>query len=116
MQKILLHSFVILLEKGIFFSCLLCLLCLLICSLKKFLQIYNFFLQSYEECKSIANVGTAQLVDKDGEAAYKVEYKKEITVVTVQEVCTKYIKSLRESAENFLGQSVTGAVLAIPTY
>ncbi|RGB44007.1 heat shock protein 70 family [Rhizophagus diaphanus] len=78
-------------------------------------QFRNFIGKSYEECKSIANAGTAQLVDKDGQAAYKVEFKGEI-IVTVQEVCTKYITSLRESAENFLGQSVTGTVLAIPTY
>ncbi|GBC07176.1 hypothetical protein RclHR1_00730025 [Rhizophagus clarus] len=78
-------------------------------------QFRNFIGKSYEECKSMANVGTAQLVDKDGQAAYKVEFKGE-TIVTVQEVCTKYITSLRESAENFLGQAVTGTVLAIPTY
>ncbi|RIA91758.1 heat shock protein 70 family [Glomus cerebriforme] len=79
-------------------------------------QFRNFIGKSYEECKSIANIGTAQLVDKDGQAAYKVEFKEEETIVTVQEVCTKYITSLKESAENFLGQPVTGTVLAVPTY
>ncbi|CAI2175561.1 693_t:CDS:2 [Funneliformis geosporum] len=79
-------------------------------------QFRNFIGKSYEECKSIVSTGSAQLVDKDGQAAYKVEFKEEETIVTAQEACTKFIASLRESAENFLGQSVTGVVLAIPTY
>lgn len=57
-----------------------------------------------------------QLVDKDGEPAYSVEFKGQETIFTVREITTKYIASLRESAENFLGQPVTGSVLAVPTY
>ncbi|CAG8449140.1 7281_t:CDS:2 [Diversispora eburnea] len=69
---------------------------------------------SFDECK--LSSGTAQLVDKDGEPAYLVEFKGQETIFTVKEITTKYIASLRESAENFLGQPVTGSVLGVPTY
>ncbi|CAG8723422.1 10729_t:CDS:2, partial [Racocetra fulgida] len=70
----------------------------------------------FAECNSSEIKGTAKLVDKDGVPAYSVEFKNQETIFTVQEITTKYIASLRESAENFLGQPVAGTVLAIPTY
>ncbi|RIB18627.1 heat shock protein 70 family [Gigaspora rosea] len=79
-------------------------------------QFRNFIGKSFAECNSSVIKGTAQLVDKDGIPAYSVEFMNQESIFTVQEITTKYITSLRESAENFLGQPVTGVVLAIPTY
>ncbi|CAG8442725.1 12309_t:CDS:2 [Acaulospora morrowiae] len=80
------------------------------------MQFRNFIGKSFADCKSEVSRGAAQLIDKDGEPAYSVEFKEQETIFTVKEITTKYIASLRESAENFLGQPVAGSVLAIPTY
>ncbi|CAG8551502.1 2631_t:CDS:2 [Cetraspora pellucida] len=79
-------------------------------------QFRNFIGKSFVECNSSIIKGTAKLVDKDGVPAYSVEFKNKELIFTVQEITVKYITSLRESAENFLGHPVAGTVLAIPTY
>ncbi|CAJ0650456.1 5049_t:CDS:2 [Entrophospora sp. SA101] len=85
-------------------------------------QFRNFIGRSYTECKLMTSNSTpttitaTPLINKDDKPAYSVEFKDQETIFTVEDIFIKYIKSLKESAENFLGFPVEGSVLAVPTY
>ncbi|KAG9302927.1 hypothetical protein G9A89_022344 [Geosiphon pyriformis] len=78
-------------------------------------QFRNLIGKSYEDANDLVSISTASLANKDDQIAYIVEYQEE-TTFTAAEIMTKYISRLGESAINFLGQPLTGVVLAIPTY
>jgi molecular chaperone DnaK (HSP70) len=58
----------------------------------------------------------APVVDKSGAPAYEITLPSGKTVFTAQEVSTKFLTHIRESAEAFLGTKVNGAVMAVPSY
>ncbi|GAA5810240.1 hypothetical protein MFLAVUS_003660 [Mucor flavus] len=58
----------------------------------------------------------AAVVDKSGVAAYEIELPAGKVLLTAQEVSAKYLRHIRESAEDFLGSKIGGAVMAVPAY
>lgn len=56
------------------------------------------------------------MVEKNGLPAYEISLPSGKTVFTAQEITTKFLRHIRESAEAFLGTTVNGAVMAVPTY
>ncbi|KAF9173831.1 Hsp70 protein that interacts with Zuo1p [Mortierella sp. AD010] len=70
----------------------------------------------FEEVKASSDVTHPDIVSKDGIPAYKVTFKEQEHIFTVPEIVTKHLKHVHEEAEAYLGNKVTGAVLAVPTY
>ncbi|KAI7873301.1 heat shock protein 70 family [Mucor mucedo] len=58
----------------------------------------------------------AAVVDKNGAPAYEVTLPEGKVVFSAQEVSAKFLRHIRESAEDFLGTPVNGAVMAVPSY
>ena len=59
----------------------------------------------------------AAIVDKDGKVGYTVSLGEDKNqTFTAKEISAKYLKHLRESAEAFLGNPITGAILSVPSY
>ncbi|KAG2175960.1 hypothetical protein INT44_000438 [Umbelopsis vinacea] len=57
------------------------------------------------------------IVDKDGKVGYNVALGDEKTqTFTAKEITAKYLRHLRESAEAFLGNPITGAIVSVPSY
>ncbi|CAO3671501.1 unnamed protein product [Umbelopsis ramanniana] len=57
------------------------------------------------------------IVDKDGKVGYNVSLGEDKTqIFTAQEITAKYLRHLRESAEAFLGNPITGAIVSVPSY
>ncbi|KAF9371272.1 Hsp70 protein that interacts with Zuo1p, partial [Mortierella sp. AD011] len=72
--------------------------------------------KKFEEVKASSDVTHPDIVSKDGIPAYKVTFKEQEHIFTVPEIVTKHLKHVHEEAEAYLGNKVTGAVLAVPTY
>ncbi|KAI8342213.1 heat shock protein 70 family [Choanephora cucurbitarum] len=71
--------------------------------------------KSFADAQNLTG-SAAPVVDKNGVPAYEIELPAGKSVFTAQEVSTKYLKHIRESAEAFLGTQINGAVLAAPSY
>lgn len=56
-------------------------------------------------------------VEVDGVVAFNIKQSEDDTVstVSVSEITTRHIRRLRQSAEDFLGKKIDGAVLTVPT-
>jgi molecular chaperone DnaK len=65
-----------------------------------------------ENAKEAHDKVTYNIVDKDGMAAVDVAG----TVYTPQEISAKILSKLKEDAENYLGSTVTDAVITVPAY
>ncbi|CAO3566734.1 unnamed protein product [Mortierella alpina] len=72
--------------------------------------------KKFEEVKVSSDATHPDMVAKDGLPAYKVHFKGQEHIFTVNEIVTKQLKHILEEAEAYLGSKVTGAVLAVPTY
>ncbi|KAI8378497.1 heat shock protein 70 family [Blakeslea trispora] len=71
--------------------------------------------KSFADAQNLTG-SAAPVVDKSGAPAYEIELPTGKSIFTAQEVSTKYLKHIRESAEAFLGTQINGAVLAAPSY
>merc|ERR1711879_109032 len=56
------------------------------------------------------------VVDVSGRPKLKVEYKNEEKTFTPEEVSSMVLTKMKETAEAYLGQSVTDAVITVPAY
>lgn len=56
------------------------------------------------------------VVDKDDKPLIKVEYKNEFKTFAPEEISAMVISKLKETAEAFLGETVTDAVITVPAY
>ncbi|WP_373072387.1 molecular chaperone DnaK [Sulfurimonas sp.] len=65
-----------------------------------------------ENAKEAHDKVTYNIVDKDGMAAVDVAG----TVYTPQEISAKILSKLKEDAENYIGSTVTDAVITVPAY
>ena len=65
-----------------------------------------------ENAKEAHDKVTYNIVDKDGMAAVDVAG----TVYTPQEISAKILSKLKEDAENYIGGTVTDAVITVPAY
>ncbi|MBN2782282.1 MAG: molecular chaperone DnaK [Campylobacterales bacterium] len=65
-----------------------------------------------ENAKAAHDKVTYKIVDKDGMAAVDVAG----TIYTPQEISAKILSKLKDDAENYLGQTVTDAVITVPAY
>ncbi|KAK9448160.1 heat shock protein 70 family [Limtongia smithiae] len=79
----------------------------------------DFIGKAFAEIDPTYSSGSAHPVEKDGKVAYKLVVSSaedaEAEVVTVDEIARRHLVRLRESAADFLGRAITGAVLAVPT-
>ncbi|EAZ63599.1 heat shock protein 70 [Scheffersomyces stipitis CBS 6054] len=57
-----------------------------------------------------------KVIDKGGKPNIQVEFKGETKVFTPEEVSSMVLTKMRETAENFLGTTVTDAVVTVPAY
>ncbi|WPK23434.1 hypothetical protein PUMCH_000675 [Australozyma saopauloensis] len=57
-----------------------------------------------------------KVVDKGGKPQIQVEFKGETKVFTPEEISSMILTKMRETAESFLGGSVTDAVVTVPAY
>ncbi|KAG0165409.1 Hsp70 protein that interacts with Zuo1p [Apophysomyces sp. BC1034] len=58
----------------------------------------------------------APIMNKDNLPAYEITLPEDKKVLTAQEVSAKFLRHIRESAEAFLGTTVNGTVMAVPSY
>ncbi|KAI5779058.1 Hsp70 protein-domain-containing protein [Geopyxis carbonaria] len=71
----------------------------------------DFLGKQYSEIDPTNSHHSAHPVDIDGTPSFKLEKE----TVSVSEIATRHIKRLVESASDFLGKKVTGAVITVPT-
>lgn len=64
---------------------------------------------------SEAHVGAKPVKSATGGIAYKVAINGNETVLTIEEVVTKYFHHLKSAAEDYIGKKVEGSVLTVPT-
>jgi len=57
-----------------------------------------------------------EVVEKNKRPYIKVEYKKEIKEFTVEEISSMILSEMKKKAENYLGQSITDAVITVPSH
>lgn len=80
-------------------------------------QLIDFFVCIFSATEAESLPGSAAaVVDKSGAAAYEVELPSGKVLLSAQEVSAKYLRHIRESAEDFLGSKIGGAVMAVPAY
>jgi len=58
----------------------------------------------------------AKVVDKDGKPAFEVEYAGETKSFRPEEISAMILGRMKETAEAYLGQSVSKAVITVPAY
>ncbi len=56
------------------------------------------------------------IVEKDNKLKVKVEYKNELKYFTPEEISSMVLVKMKETAEAYLGQKVTKAVITVPAY
>ena len=56
------------------------------------------------------------VIDKAGKPAIKVEFKGEEKVFTPEEISSMILTKMKETAEGYLGGTVTDAVITVPAY
>ncbi|KAG1313124.1 hypothetical protein G6F64_002483 [Rhizopus arrhizus] len=71
--------------------------------------------KSFAEAENLTG-SAAPVVEKNGLPAYEISLPEGKTVFTAQEISAKFLRHIRESAEAFLGTSIGGAVMAVPSY
>jgi molecular chaperone DnaK (HSP70) len=77
--------------------------------------IFNFP-NRYAEIDPTHCHNSAHPIDVDGTPSFRVvESGEEPSVLSVNEITTRHIKRLRDSAADFLGKPVMGAVVSVPT-
>lgn len=70
---------------------------------------------SYSEASSFkAPFSAAQVVDKDGEPAFKLTVSGNEEILTVSQVTAKFLGTLYKSAADFLGRRVDAAIFTVP--
>ncbi|AAS50323.2 AAL043Cp [Eremothecium gossypii ATCC 10895] len=70
---------------------------------------------SYAECDGNRCATGAPLVDLDGKPGFLIARAGREERLTVDEVVTRHLRKLREAAEDYIGQSISQAVLTVPT-
>ncbi|RKP35724.1 heat shock protein 70 family, partial [Dimargaris cristalligena] len=55
------------------------------------------------------------VVDQEGRVGFQVEFNGRQAVFTAEELTVKFLQRLREMAENYLGRSIEGVILACPS-
>ncbi|RUP48021.1 LOW QUALITY PROTEIN: hypothetical protein BC936DRAFT_145060 [Jimgerdemannia flammicorona] len=76
----------------------------------------NLIGKSFSETEILTG-SAAPVIEKNGLPAYEIPLDDEKTVTfSVKEITSKYLRHIRCSAEAFLGNPITGAVLSIPSY
>jgi molecular chaperone DnaK (HSP70) len=74
------------------------------------------YICSFGDAEELTGAAAA-IVDKDGKVGYTVSLGEDKNqTFTAKEISAKYLKHLRESAEAFLGNPITGAILSVPSY
>ncbi|KAI9307102.1 heat shock protein 70 family [Cunninghamella echinulata] len=58
----------------------------------------------------------APIVDKDGQPGYEITFDEKNEVLSTHTITSKFLSHIKESAEAFLGNKISGAVLAVPAY
>ncbi|KAI8391778.1 heat shock protein 70 family [Radiomyces spectabilis] len=72
--------------------------------------------KTYAESENLAG-SAAPIVEKEGMPAYQISLPEDKKIVlSAQEISAKFLRHIRESAEAFLGTSIGGAVMAVPSY
>ncbi|KAJ8101353.1 heat shock protein 70 family [Lipomyces tetrasporus] len=79
----------------------------------------DFIGKSYAEIDPTYSHGSAHPVEQDGVVGYKIVMSSEEDAqpefISVAEIAKRHLARLKESAFDFLGKPVTGAVIAVPT-
>ena len=57
-----------------------------------------------------------ELIDDNGRPKVKVEYKGEMKLFTAEEISSMVLSMIKETAEDYLGGTVTDAVVTVPAY
>ncbi|KAF5092231.1 hypothetical protein D0Z00_004683 [Geotrichum galactomycetum] len=57
-----------------------------------------------------------KVIDKGGKPVIQVEFKGETKVFTPEEISSMILTKMKETAEGFLGESITNAVITVPAY
>lgn len=57
-----------------------------------------------------------KVINSSGQPAMEVEYKNETKVLTPAEISAMVLTSMKETAEAYLGEQVTNAVITVPAY
>ncbi|KAI7849304.1 heat shock protein 70 family [Circinella umbellata] len=71
--------------------------------------------KSFSQSENLTG-SAAPVIEKDGQPAYEITLPESEVIFTANEVSTKFLRHIRESAEDFLGSAIAGAVLAVPSY
>lgn len=73
--------------------------------------------KKYSEIDPTNSHHSAHPIDADGVVSFKVVEKsgEEPSNISIGEITTRHLKRLRDSAADFLGKEVTGAVVTVPT-
>ena len=61
-------------------------------------------------------MGTLKVVCEGGKPKLQVEYKGELKTFTPEEVSSMVLTKMKETAEAYLGSTLTSAVLTVPAY
>eukprot|EP00123_Amoebidium_parasiticum_P013159 comp21803_c0_seq1/m.31026 comp21803_c0_seq1/g.31026 ORF comp21803_c0_seq1/g.31026 comp21803_c0_seq1/m.31026 type:complete len:502 (-) comp21803_c0_seq1:400-1905(-) len=56
------------------------------------------------------------VIDRDGEPVFEVDYKEEMCQFTAVEITTMLVAKMKETAEHFLGSPVSECVITVPAY
>ncbi|CAN6595856.1 ribosome-associated complex subunit Ssz1p [Trichomonascus vanleenenianus] len=77
----------------------------------------DFIGASYDNVDPTYNHASAHPVEKDGKAAFKLTKGEEATeeVLSIEEIAVRHLDRIRESAADFIGKPIDGAVIAVPT-
>ena len=57
-----------------------------------------------------------KVIDRNGKPVIQVEFKGETKVFTPEEISSMVLTKMKETAESYLGQPVTSAVITVPAY
>ncbi|KAI8992547.1 heat shock protein 70 family [Pilobolus umbonatus] len=71
--------------------------------------------KSFKEAETLTGSAAAIINNKET-PSYEITLPSGKTVFSAQEISTKFLRHIRESAEAFLGTAVNGAVMAVPSY
>lgn len=71
----------------------------------------------YEQIDPTNSHAAAHPIEADGVTAFKIKQTgdEELTTVSISEITTRHIKRLRDSAADFIGKKIEGAVITVPT-
>ncbi|ORX64665.1 HSP70-domain-containing protein, partial [Basidiobolus meristosporus CBS 931.73] len=72
--------------------------------------------QDLAEVQKIYAQTASKITEKDGVAAFEVNYKDAEAKFTAKEITSKFFVTLKQTAENYLGKTVDGVVMAVPSY